>query len=117
MQKLYYTLAVVAIMAVVAVFGVRQYGKARVAEAQYEAVENAVSEAVAGRKAALKTDVAQTKQSSAVRAAVRSVVLQARKEDAEIPAPCPDDAARLRVLNDAIGKVNSDVQRAGELPR
>lgn len=124
LNRLWLYLIALALVLAIVVFGVRQYGKARVAQVQYEAVAEAVSGAVAERKEALGTDVAQAKQSAAVRDSVRSVLVQARKKNAKVPSPgavLPDcsagDAERLRVLNDAIAEVNRNVQRAGELPR
>lgn len=119
MQKLLCTLAVVATLALLAVFGVRQYGNSRVANAELNTVTEAVQEAVAERKEALDVDVRQATQSAKARDSVRLAITQARKQDAQIQAgaDCPSDADRLRVLNDAISKANADVQRARELPR
>jgi len=103
--------------------GIRQYGNARVSAQELGTVKQAVSEAVAERKAALAVDVSQAKQNSVVRDSVRAVLVQARKKDAEtlvknpvLPDCDAGDAGRLRLLNDAIGEVNRNVQRAGELP-
>lgn len=103
-------------------WGVRQYGNSRVAAQELGTVKEVISEAVAERKDALDVDVRQAKQSAKARDSVRLVVTQARKQDAQVQvgikpgADCPSDADRLRVLNDAISKVNADVQRASELP-
>lgn len=99
-------------------WGVRQYGNSRVAAQELGTAKEVISEAVAERKDALDVDVRQAKQSAKARDSVRLAVTQARKQDAQVQvgADCPSDANRLRVLNDAISKVNADVQRASELP-
>jgi hypothetical protein len=100
-------------------WGVRQYGNARVATGDLVAVTQAVQGAVVEREVAVKVDVRQAKENRTSRDAVRSAVIRARKQNEEIPKLGLDavgDAERIRVLNVAIDKANEVVASTGILP-
>lgn len=80
LQKAIAILAVIATLAVVAMFGVRQYGNARVAAQELGTVKEAVSEAVAERKEAMKADAQAGAQKAVALDSVRTAGNLARKE-------------------------------------
>lgn len=119
LQKAMATLAVIATMAVVAVWGVRQYGNSRVAAQELGTVKQAVSEAVAARESAVAVDVSQAKENAVQARKVRVLVAQARKKNAEVPKSDCDavgDAERVRLLNLAIVEANRVISTSGVLP-
>lgn len=114
-RLLAYAVALAAILAVLA-FGVRQYGNSRVAAQELGTVKEAVQGAVRERKAAVKVDALQAKDNAAKRDAVRLVVRKAQDESKEIPRDCTGDAERIRLLNDAIRRVNAVLATTGNMP-
>lgn len=119
-QKALATLALVAIMALVAAWGVRQYGNSRVAKQELNSVTEAVREAVADRKEAVKVDVAQTAARAVASREVASVVISHREKGIshyETNADCAgSDAARLGVLIDAAREINRVIDSTPSLP-
>lgn len=115
----------IALVLTIAVFGIRQYGSARVLQAQQEQAAEAVSEAVAERKEAVKVDVAQTAARAVASRKVASVVISHRETSAnlkDIPhyETTPDcaerDAARLGVFLDAAREINRVIDSTPSLP-
>lgn len=112
-------LALVVTVALVVVFGVRQYGNSRVVAQELSTVKEAVQEAVAARDSAVAVDVSQAKENAAAAQKVRSVLIPARKKNAEVQVVCADavgDAERIRLLNDAIRSTNRVIATSGIMP-
>lgn len=113
----------IALVLVIAVFGIRQYGSARVLQAQQEQAAEAVSEAVAERKEAVKVDVAQTAARAVASREVASVVISHREKSKEViphyetTVDCDGrDAARLGVLISAAREINRVIDSTPSLP-
>ena len=122
-QKALATLALVAIMALVAAWGVRQYGNSRVAKQELNSVKEAVREAVADRKEAVKVDIAQTAARVVASREVASTVISHREKSQEVishyetNADCAgSDAARLGVLISAAREINRVIDSTPSLP-
>lgn len=122
LQKAIACAVVIVTVLALAVFGVRQYGNASVAESRQEHVENVLSEAVAERASAMKVDVAQSTVRAVKAQEVRSVVISHREtlgkgishyETACDPAA---DGERLRVLLSAAAEINRIVESAAGVP-
>lgn len=96
-------------------WGVRQYGNSRVAAQELSTVKEAVSEAVAEQKAAVKVDVAQAEQRRALRDSVQSPGIRKEKDEQD-RLQSLDPAVRLSVLNDRIARANAAIAAAGVLP-
>lgn len=110
-----------ALVLAIAIFGIRQYGSARVLQAQQEQAAEAVSEAVAARKEAVKVDVAQAEVRAVKAQETRSVLISHREKSKEVlDVQSPDcraaDADRLRVLIEAAREVNRVVQHSTSMP-
>lgn len=109
-QKLGSILAVVLIVTLVAVFGIRQYGNARVAAQELSTVTEAVSEAVQGQKEAASTDARQAKENAVKRREIAAVVNsgKARHAEAQLKVDVRSGvyANELRMLNDSIEAAN-----------
>ena len=127
MQKLIWRImAVVAAVAVIgglAVIAARQYAAKEVAQAEQESIKDAVSEAVAERKEAVKVDVAQTAARAVAAREVASVVISHREKSKEViphyetSPDCRDaDADRLRVFLDAAREINRVIDSTTGLP-
>lgn len=124
MQKLIWR--IVAVVATVALVGglsaiaARQYAAKEVAQAAQESLKDAVSEAVAERKEAVKVDVAQTAARATAARKVQSVLISHREKDIphyETTADCRvADADRLRVFIDASREVNRVIDSTAGLP-
>lgn len=114
------TLAVVIIIALVAAWGVRQYGNSRVVKQELNSVTEAVREVVAEQKEAVKVDVAQTAARAVASRKVASVVISHREKDIphyETTHDCAErDAARLGVLIDAAREINRVIDSTPSLP-
>lgn len=111
-------LALVVTVALVVVFGVRQYGNSRVAAQELSTVKEAVQEAVAARDSAVAVDVQQSQEIAVQGRRVRSVLARMKKEIQDVPHPCADavgDAERVRLLNIAITEANRVIATTGEL--
>ena len=113
----------IALVLAIAVFGIRQYGSARVLQAQQEQAAEAVHEAVAERKEAVKVDVAQTAARAVASREVASTVISHREKSKEIishyetNADCAErDAARLGVLISAAREINRVIDSTPSLP-
>lgn len=126
-QKLIWRIvAVVATVALVgglSVIAARQYAAKEVAQAAQESIKDAVSEAVAERKEAVKVDVAQTAARAVAAREVASVVISHREKSKEVIShyeTSPDcraaDADRLRVLLDAAREINRVIDSTAGLP-
>lgn len=114
------------IVVLLAGFGVRMYGNARVAGTEKELLGEAVSEAVQQRKDDLKADASVASENRArvdsVRAVTRKAKEKLRVSESEVKGvsgsdcagPCPEFS---RVLNDAIAASNRAVESARSLPR
>lgn len=124
-------LRILAVLAVVALVGglgaiaAKLYAAKEVAQAAQESVKEAVREAVADRKEAVKVDVAQTAARAVASRKVASVVISHRETSAnlkDIPhyETAPDcaerDAARLGVLLDAAREINRVIDSTPSLP-
>lgn len=119
MTRVYAMLVMVCTMIMLAVFGVRQYGNARVTAQELGTVKEAVQEAVAARDSAVAVDVSQAKETATKAQQVRSVLAPARKKNAEVQVKRVDavgDAERIRLLNDAIRSTNRVIATSGILP-
>lgn len=99
-----------------AMFGVRQYGNARVAKVETAIVTKAVSEAVEQRNAEVKVDVQTKAKRRTMLAAVRSSGIPVEKsiEVSRIPDIDPEF---VRLLNDSIRTANEGIESARGLPR
>ena len=126
-QKLIWRImAVVALVAVIgglAVIAARQYAAKEVAQAEQESIKDAVSEAVAERKEAVKVDVAQTAARAVAAREVASMVISHREKSHEVIShyetspDCRDaDADRLRVLISAAREINRVIDSTTGLP-
>jgi hypothetical protein len=119
LYKVLYTLGAVAIVALILVLGIRQYGNARVAAQELGSVKEAVQEAVAARESAVKVDVYQSAENAAKGREIRAVLAPVRKKNNEIPKSDCDavgDAERIRLLNLAIAEANRVIATSGKLP-
>ena len=127
MQKLIWRIvAVVATVAVVGglvVIAAQQYAAKEVAQAAQESIKDAVSEAVAERKEAVKVDVAQTAARAVAAREVASVVISHREKSKEVIShyetspDCRDVSAdRLRVFLDAAREINRVIDSTAGLP-
>lgn len=127
MQKLIWrilaVLVTVALVGGLSVIAARQYAAKEVAQAAQESVKDAVSEAVAERKEAVKVDVAQTAARAVAAREVASVVISHREKSKEVishgetPDDCAgSDAARLGVLLDAAREINRVIDSTPSLP-
>jgi len=119
LYKALYIVAGVLIVAVVLMFGIKQYGNARVAAQELSTVKETVQEAVTAREDAVLVDVSQMKENAAAARKVRSVLIKVRKEIKDVPSPCVDavgDVERIRLLNLAISETNRVIATSGELP-
>lgn len=127
MQKLIWR--IVAVVATVALVGglsaiaARQYAAKEVAQAAQESIKDAVSEAVAERKEAVKVDVTQTAARAVAAREVASVVISHREKSKEVishyetPDDCAgNDSARLGVLLDAAREINRVIDSTTSLP-
>lgn len=109
------------------IWGIRQYGNSRVAQAAQESVQGAVREAVADRKEAVKVDVAQTAERATAARKVQAVLISHREKSKtvqgtlngishyETTSCASADAARLRVFLDAASAVNRIVSTTESL--
>lgn len=127
MQKLIWrimaVLATVAVVGGLVVIAARQYAAKEVAQAAQESIKDAVSEAVAERKEAVKVDVAQTAARAVASRKVASTVISHREKSKEVIShyetspDCRDaDADRLRVFLDAAREVNRVIDSTAGLP-
>lgn len=96
-------------------WGIRQYGNSRVAAQELSTVKEAVSEAVAEQKAAVKVDVAQAAQRRSLSDSVASPGIRKEKDEQD-RLQSLDPAVRLGVLNDRVARANAAVASAGILP-
>ena len=125
----YIVYRILAVVATVALLGGlvaiadRQYAAKEVAQAAQESVKDAVSEAVAERKEAVKVDVAQTAARAVAAREVASVVISHREKSKEViphyetTTDCAgSDADRLRVLLDAAREINRVIDSTPSLP-
>lgn len=96
-------------------WGVRQYGNSRVAAQELSTVKEAVSEAVAEQKAAVKVDVAQAAQRRSLSDSVASPGIRKEKDEQD-RLQSLDPAVRLGVLNDRVARANAAIASAGILP-
>ena len=123
---MYRILAVVVLVALVGglmVIAAQQYSAKKVAQAEQESIKDAVSEAVAERKEAVKVDVAQTAARATATREVASAVISHREKSKEVIShgETPDDCAgrdadRLRVLLDAAREINRVIDSTPSLP-
>lgn len=116
-------LATVAVVGGLVVIAARQYAAKEVAQAAQESTKDAVSEAVAERKEAVKVDVAQTAARAVAAREVASVVISHREKSKEViphyetSPDCRDaDAGRLRVFLDAAREINRVIDSTPGLP-
>ncbi len=127
MQKLIWrivaVLALVALVGVLVIIAARQYAEKEVAQAAQESIKDAVSEAVAERKEAVKVDVAQTAVRAVAAREVASVVISHREKSKEViphyetTVDCSgSDAARLGVLISAAREINRVIDSTPGLP-
>lgn len=96
-------------------WGVRQYGNSRVAAQELSTVKEAVSEAVAEQKAAVKVDVAQAAQRRSLSDSVASPGIRKEKDEQD-RLQSLDPVVRLGVLNDRVARANAAIASAGILP-
>lgn len=116
-------LATVALVGGLVVIAARQYAAKEVAQAAQESIKDAVSEAVAERKEAVKVDVAQTAARAVSAREVASVVISHREKSKEVishyeTSPDCRDANddRLRVFLDAAREINRVIDSTPSLP-
>lgn len=114
-------LATVALVVGLVVIAAKQYAAKEVAQAAQESINDAVSEAVAARKEAVKVDVAQAEVRAVKAQETRSVLISHREKSKEVlDVQSPDcraaDADRLRVLIEAAREVNRVVQHSTSMP-
>lgn len=116
-------LATVVVVAGLVVIAAQQYAAKEVAQAEQESIKDAVSEAVAERKEAVKVDVAQTSVRAVAAREVASVVISHREKSKEViphyetNADCAErDAARLGVLISAAREINRVIDSTPGLP-
>ena len=119
-------LAVVFTVALVGGLGAiaaKQYAAKEVAQAAQESVKEAMREAVADRKEAVKVDVAQTAARAVASRKVASTVISHREKSQEVIShyetntDCAErDAARLGVLIDAASEINRVIDSTPSLP-
>lgn len=106
----------VLILCIVA-FCLRQYGNARVAQADLERATEAISGAVDERKDAVKVDTLQKQERAVQASSVQSAVRPLKKEAQGVQEPCSDagSSERLRLLNVAITGANRSIDSAAKL--
>ena len=116
-------LATVAVVGGLVVIAAQLYAAKEVAQAAQESIKDAVSEAVAERKEAVKVDVAQTAARAVAAREVASVVISHREKSKEVIPhyeTSPDcraaDADRLRVFLDAAREINRVIDSTTGLP-
>jgi len=120
-------LAVVALVGGLWAIAAKQYAEKEVAQAAQESIKDAVSEAVAERKEAVKVDVAQTAARAVASRKVASAVISHREKSQEVIShyekryetnvDCAErDAARLGVLLDAAREINRVIDSTTGLP-
>lgn len=120
MTRVYVYLGVLALVLGLTVFGLRQYGNARVAESKQGQAVEVVSRAVVAQKQAVKADVAQTAERAVEARRVRSVVVSYREKTQEVRDAVADadarDRARLGLYLDAARCINAGASCPSELP-